>query len=346
MSLDKDELDRVYSLLGTVKDPEIGASIIKLGMVAGVAESNGSLLVKIKLTVPGCPLSSTIEKDIKDALKDCGYSQITVEFSYMTKEELENVKKEVYTNNQKLPSQIEKYDKKSIKRIIAVYSAKGGVGKSTVVALMAMAASKAGYKTAILDCDVSGPSIQTIFGASYRSSLTKDKKFVPLEVNGVKIISIDMLTDTQALIWRGPLVSSAIKQMYSETGWGDLDVLFLDLPPGTSDGPITVFQSIPVDSIVLVTTPQNLSQVVGKKTMTLADALKVPVAGLIENMSYIKCDHCGERIDLPMENKLENIEILAKLPYKKELSASLELGTTGELTKELSSAIEKILPKQ
>ncbi len=346
MSLDKDELEKLYALLDKVKDPEIGLSITRLKMVDSIEKSGNDLKLKIKLTVPGCPLSSTIERDINEALKSSGYSHIKIDFGYMTKEELAAVKKTVYGNKQKLPSTIEKYDKKSIKNIIAVYSAKGGVGKSSVVALLALEANKLGYKTAILDCDISGPSIQTIMGSNYRSSLTNDKKFVPLDMSGIKIMSIDMLTNTQALIWRGPLVSNALKQMYSDTDWGGTDVLFLDLPPGTSDGPLTIFQSIPVDKIIIITTPQNLSQTVGKKTMAIADALKIPVVGLIENMSYIRCDHCGERIDMPMEKQVLDIPTLAKLPYKKEISVDLAKSMTSDIVDELERVLNKILIKR
>ncbi len=339
MSIDKAELTRLYSLLDTVKDPEIGISIVKLNMISNIEKKDDTLLIWIKLTVPGCPLASTIEKDVNEALKNSGYSKIELTFGYMTREELAVVKKELYGNSKSLPPPIEKYDKKNVKNIIAVYSAKGGVGKSSIVAMLALEASRLGYKTAILDCDISGPSIQAIVGSQYHSYLTKDKKFEPLSLFGIKIMSISMLTDTEALIWRGPLVSNAIKQMYSDTDWGELDFMFLDLPPGTSDGPLTVFQSIPVDKILLVTTPQNLSQLVGKKTTVIADALKIPVAGIIENMSYIICDYCGEKMDMPTDSGIKDIPLLAKLPFKKELSTNAIKSVDTDIAKELDSVL-------
>ena len=347
MSIEKKELDRIYSLLDNVKDPEIGISIVKLRMIDSVEKRGDALNISIKLTVPGCPLSATIESDIKKALAGENYGDINIDFDYMTKEELESVKKAIYGNNQKLPTPIERYDKKSISNIIAVYSAKGGVGKSSVVALLALVANRLGYRTGILDCDISGPSIQTILRTNYRAAASEKGKIAPLDYKGVKIISVDMLTNAEALIWRGPLVSSAIKQMYSDTDWGSLDVLFLDLPPGTSDGPLTVFQSIPVDKIVLVTTPQILSQTVGAKTMLMAETLKVPLIGIIENMSYMVCDHCGGRIDLAGEpsRRISKIPILAKLPLKQGLSSNLEGTLSKESFTELNGVINAIAYK-
>ncbi len=347
MSLDKKESDKIYSLLDRVKDPEIGVSIIKLKMVSAVEMDGKVLRIKIKLTVPGCPLSATIEKDVKEILRLEGYDNVELEFGYMTKEELDTVKKSIQGNNQKLPPPIERYDKKQIKNIIAVYSAKGGVGKSSVVAMLAVAATKLGYKTGILDCDISGPSIQTIFHEKYRAILDKNDKLAPLLHNKIKMISVEMLTDAEALIWRGPLVSSAIKQMYSDTDWGDLDILFLDLPPGTSDGPLTVFQAIPVDKILLVTTPQNLSQVVGRKTVLMSEILKVPILGIIENMSYMRCEHCGEKTNMPgaSEKPLKKFPILSKLEFKKEISIDLEQGIDPDTFNELNGAINAAVYK-
>ena len=325
MSINPNEKERILAVLEKVKDPEIGINIVKLKMIGSIEKEGGVLTIHIKLTVPGCPLSHTIEKDIKDLLKAEGYEKIDVEFGFMSREELDNVKKEIMANSQKMPSPIEKYEKKQIKNVIAVYSAKGGVGKSSVVSMLAVAAKQNGYKVGILDCDVSGPSIQSIFKLDVKASIGENNRILPFDYKGIKIISIDMLTDAGALIWRGPLVSSAIKQMYGETDWGDLDVLFLDLPPGTSDGPLTVFQSIPVDKILLVTTPQNLSQTVGKKTMLMADVLKIPIIGIIENMSYIKCDKCGEKIEIGKNSgKIKEIPLLAELPFKKEISVNIE----------------------
>ena len=346
MSVDKSELDSIFSLLDKVKDPEIGISITKLGMVGAIEKEGDTIKIRIKLTVPGCPLSSTIEKDIKVILGSAGYQNVELEFSYMTRDELENIKKSIRGENKQLPPPIAKYDKKKIKNIIAVYSAKGGVGKSSVVSLLALAAENFGYKTGVLDCDVSGPSIQTILGTSHMAAVGENNKITPLVYEGIKIISVDMLTNAEALIWRGPLVSSAIKQMYDDADWGDLDVLFLDLPPGTSDGPITVFQSIPVDAILLVTTPQLLSQTVGKKTMLMAETLKVPIIGIIENMSYIICEHCGGKMEIDKKQEIiKGVPVLARLPFKKEWATNLRKNVNGDTISELKGAINVSISK-
>ncbi|MCW1301960.1 MAG: Mrp/NBP35 family ATP-binding protein [Candidatus Parvarchaeota archaeon] len=342
MNIPKEESERILSILSGVNDPEIGISIVKLRMIDSVEREDGRLIVNLKLTVPGCPLSETLEKDITDRLNSAGYQDVEVKFGYMSKEELNEVKEQLKREKRMTPPPIEKYEKRGIGNIIAVYSAKGGVGKSTVVSMLALAAEQLGYKAGILDCDVSGPSIRSIFKIKGLAEVGEDKRFIPKEANGIKMIGADMLTDAQVLIWRGPLVSSAIKQMYSDTDWGDLDVLFLDLPPGTSDAPLTVFQSLPVDKIVIVTTPNSLAQITGKKTELMADALKIPVAGVIENMDYI--EHGGERIYLENRNKdiSFNGEILAKLPYDLDIEGKI---AGGKLDKGVSDALVEVIKR-
>ncbi|MGC8682064.1 MAG: P-loop NTPase [Candidatus Acidifodinimicrobium sp.] len=344
MNISAEESKKILSLLESVNDPEIGLSIVKLKMIKSIEREGGKLIVHLKLTVPGCPLSGTLEKDIKDRLESAGYKEVEVKFGYMTKEELEEVKQQLKKENKITPPPIEKFEKRGIKSVVAVYSAKGGVGKSTVVSMLALAATNEGYKTGILDCDISGPSIKSIFRLSGFAEVGENKKFVPMDFMGIKIMSADMLTDAQVLIWRGPLVSSAIKQMYSDTDWGDLDVLFLDLPPGTSDAPLTVFQSLPVDKMIIVTTPNSLAQITSRKTELMADALKIPVVGIIENMDYI--EHNGEKISLEKRNKDVSFssEVLSKLPYDLDIEDKI-IGNRldGTAIAELKKAIKVIL---
>ena len=197
-----------------------------------------------------------------------------------------------------------------------------------------------GYKTGILDCDISGPSITSLFNLKERAYADQDGKIIPIIKNGLKIMAVDMLTQVEAIIWRGPLVSSAIKQMYNDTNWGNLDILFLDLPPGTSDAPITVFQSIPVDGTVVVTTPQELSNLIGKKTLVVAKSLNIPVMGVIENMSYFVCKHCGEKNEIGSKDTKLDLPILAKLPFFNDLNAEKE-----ESINQLKIAVSKIISK-
>ncbi|MGC8533352.1 MAG: P-loop NTPase [Candidatus Parvarchaeum sp.] len=338
MKLEGDRLKGIIDLIEPIKDPEIGISIVKLRMVESVEEDDGKIKVNVKLTVPGCPLSSTIEKDIKKALKEKGYNDAEVNFGFMSKKELEEIKEVVRKEQIKMPQSIERYEKKSIRKIIAVYSAKGGVGKSTIVKLLAETANSMNYKTGILDCDISGPSITSLFNLKERAYANEEGKIIPVIKDGIKIMAVDMLTDVEAIIWRGPLVSSAIKQMYNDTDWGSLDILFLDLPPGTSDAPITVFQSIPVDETLVVTTPQELSNLIGKKTIVVAKSLNIPVVGVIENMSYFVCKHCGEKNEIGSNYKKLDLPILAKLPFFNDLDSEKK-----ESINELRISVGKML---
>ncbi len=338
MKLEGEELKDIIDLLQPIKDPEIGISLVKLKMIDSIEKEGDKLKINIKLTVPGCPLSSTIEKDIKKALNGKGYNDIEINFGFMSKQELEEIKEIIRKNQLEMPQSIERYEKKHIKKIIAVYSAKGGVGKSTVVKMLAETSNSIGYKTGVLDCDISGPSISTLFNIHERAYANTEEKIIPLEKDGIKIISVDMLTNVEAIIWRGPLVSSAIKQMYNDTLWGDLDILFLDLPPGTSDAPITVFQSIPVDGVVVITTPQELSNAIGKKTLVMAKSLNIPVIGLIENMSYFICKKCGEINEIGENQKKIELPILAKLPFINNLKLE-----NVDISKQLKIAVEKII---
>ncbi len=338
MKLEGDRLKGIIDLIEPIKDPEIGISIVKLRMIDSVEEENGRIKINIKLTVPGCPLSSTIEKDVKKILEEKGYTDAEVNFGFMSKKELDEIKDVIRKEKISMPESIERYEKKSIRKIIAVYSAKGGVGKSTVVKLLAETANSMGYKTGILDCDISGPSITSLFNLKERAYADQDGKIIPIIKNGLKIMAVDMLTQVEAIIWRGPLVSSAIKQMYNDTNWGNLDILFLDLPPGTSDAPITVFQSIPVDGTVVVTTPQELSNLIGKKTLVVAKSLNIPVMGVIENMSYFVCKHCGEKNEIGSKDTKLDLPILAKLPFFNDLNAEKE-----ESINQLKIAVSKII---
>ena len=338
MKLEGDRLKSIIDLIEPIKDPEIGISIVKLRMIDSVEEENGRIKINIKLTVPGCPLSSTIEKDVKKILEEKGYTDAEVNFGFMSKKELDEIKDVIRKEKISMPESIERYEKKSIRKIIAVYSAKGGVGKSTVVKLLAQTANSMGYKTGILDCDISGPSITSLFDLKERAYAGQDGKIIPVIKNGLEIMAVDMLTQVEAIIWRGPLVSSAIKQMYNDTNWGNLDILFLDLPPGTSDAPITVFQSIPVDGTVVVTTPQELSNLIGKKTLVVAKSLNIPVMGVIENMSYFVCKHCGEKNEIGSKDTKLDLPILAKLPFFNDLNAEKE-----ESINQLKIAVSKII---
>ena len=188
----------------------------------------------------------------------------------------------------------------SVKKVIGIVSGKGGVGKSLVTSLLAVNASRAGLKTAILDADITGPSIPKSFGV-HTKSYGSDMGIMPAETKtGIKLMSINLLVDNEAdpVIWRGPVIAGAVGQFWTDVFWGDIDVMFVDMPPGTGDVPLTVFQSIPVDGIVVVTSPQELVEMIVSKAVKMASMMQVPVLGLVENMSYFKCPDCGKEHEL------------------------------------------------
>ncbi len=209
-----------------------------------------------------------------------------------------------------------------IKHVIGVVSGKGGVGKSFVTSSLAVAMAKAGYKVGILDADITGPSIPKMFGVNGQV-VGDERGMIPLETEeGIKIMSINLLMEDEEapVIWRGPVIAGVVKQFWNETVWGEVDYLFVDMPPGTGDVPLTVFQSLPVDGIVIVTSPQELVQMIVKKAFNMANMMKIPVLGVVENFSYLKCPDCGKEIKLFGESNIDKtaeemgLPVLGKLP--------------------------------
>lgn len=221
-----------------------------------------------------------------------------------------------------------------IKRVVAVMSGKGGVGKSSVTALLAGSLREKGFKVGVLDGDLTGPSIPKLFGVKEKAG-SLENSLLPVETaTGIKIISINLLLEKEddPVIWRGPLISGVIKQFYSEVVWEDLDYLLVDLPPGTGDAPLTVMQSLPLTGLVIVSSPQDLVAMIVRKAVRMAEQLKIPIIGLIENMSYLLCPDCGKRIDLFGESKAKEvaansgIKLLGTLPVFPEVAAMSDAG--------------------
>ena len=221
-----------------------------------------------------------------------------------------------------------------VKHVIGVVSGKGGVGKSFVTASLAAQMAKAGYKVGILDADITGPSIPKMFGA--HGQLVGDEKgMYPYETpDGIKIVSINLLMEDEEapVVWRGPVIAGAVKQFWNETVWGDVDYLFVDMPPGTGDVPLTVFQSLPVDGIVIVTSPQELVQMIVKKAFNMANMMNIPVLGVVENFSYLKCPDCGKHISLFGESHIDEAaaslgtKVLGKLPLDPAFAQKADAG--------------------
>ncbi len=222
----------------------------------------------------------------------------------------------------------------NVKKVIAVVSGKGGVGKSTVTSMMAVAMQSLGYRTAILDADITGPSIPKAFGL-HEPAMGDDNGILPaVTKSGVKVMSINLLlpSETDPVVWRGPVVAGAVKQFWSDVCWGDVDYMFVDLPPGTGDVPLTVFQSLPVDGVILVTSPQSLVSMIVEKAVNMARMMNVPVYGFVENYSYFQCPDCGKRHEIFGKSGLDEIAlsyslpVLARLPIDPRVAAKFDAG--------------------
>jgi len=226
-----------------------------------------------------------------------------------------------------------------INRVIAVISGKGGVGKSLVTSLMANKMNEKGYKVGILDADVTGPSIPKMFGINNKAESSSIGIYPQKTNNGINIMSINLLLDKEdsPVIWRGPIISGVIKQFWKDVIWGDIDYLFLDMPPGTGDVPLTVYQSIPLDGIIVVTSPQDLVSLIVKKAYNMAKKMNIPIIGIVENMSYLRCPECNKEINIFGKSKLDDIsaeldlKILGKVPIDTKLAELCDAGKIEDL---------------
>ncbi len=224
----------------------------------------------------------------------------------------------------------------SVKKVIGIVSGKGGVGKSIVTSMMAVEMNRRDYNVAILDADVTGPSIPKAFNAHGGITAIGENMMTPhTTVTGIQIMSVNLLLDdeTKPVVWRGPVIAGAVKQFWTDTVWTDVDYMFVDMPPGTGDVPLTVFQSLPVDGIIIVTTPQDLVSMIVEKAVNMAKLMNVPILGMVENMSYALCPDCGKRINIFGESKAEEtakqygIPLLAQLPIDPRLTALIDKGS-------------------
>ena len=222
----------------------------------------------------------------------------------------------------------------SVKHVIGVVSGKGGVGKSIVTSMLAVLMQRKGYKTAILDADVTGPSIPRAFGLRELAE-SDGEHILPVRTKtGIDVISVNLLleNETRPVIWRGPVIAGMVKQFWTDVVWNDIDYMFIDMPPGTGDVPLTVFQSLPVDGIVIVTTPQELVSMIVSKAANMADMMKIPVLGVVENMSYVVCPDCGKKIYVFGEGKANEVaadfgyEVLGDVPMDQKLASLCDNG--------------------
>jgi ATP-binding protein involved in chromosome partitioning len=319
--------EMVIKALALVNDPELHQSLADLNMVRDVKVIGGEIEVTIALTVPNCPLKEKIESDVRAAIVALpGVTEVSVQMTSMTDEERKSLFGEPKDGVALLYNHI--------KCVVAVMSGKGGVGKSLVTGLLAKVLAERGYQVGILDADITGPSIPMLFGL-HGPVEGGPVGIRPLQSKGgVKVISMNLLLENEdaPVIWRGPLVGKAITQLWGDVFWGDLDYLLVDLPPGTSDASLTTMQSLPVNGIVMVTTPQSLASMVVRKAVHMAQAVKTPIVGVVENMAFFICPDTGKQhfIFGPSHAgevaRASSAPLLAQLPIDPRVAALCDAG--------------------
>jgi|UniRef100_UPI004024AD28 Mrp family chromosome partitioning ATPase len=241
--------------------------------------------------------------------------------------------------------------KSTVKKVIAVVSGKGGVGKSTVTSMLAVAMARKGKRVGVLDADITGPSAPTAFGVSECQGANDDGLYPALTRGGIQVMSINLLLDNPGdpVVWRGPVIAGAVKQFWTDVIWEDVDYLFVDMPPGTGDVPLTVFQSLPVDGVVIVTSPQDLVSMIVTKAVRMAEMMHIPVLGFVENYSYLECPDCGKRIKVFGEGHLDEVAqnlglpVLARLPIDPKVAEAYDNGLMETIdTEPVNPVIEAI----
>jgi ATP-binding protein involved in chromosome partitioning len=275
----------IYDALREVQEPELGRDIVTLQMVKDLSIDDSRVGLTIELTTPACPLKDEIEHNVQAALAGLGATEVDITWGAMVR--------------RSAPRREGTAMVPGVKNIIAVASGKGGVGKSTVSANLAVALAQDGATVGLLDADITGPNIPLMMGVEGAPAASPGGKIQPLERYGVKVISIQFFVPPgQPIVWRGPLVGGAIQQFLRDVDWGELDYLVIDLPPGTSDAQLTLAQAVPLSGALLVTTPQDVALADVDKALAMFRRLSVPVIGIVENMSAFVCPHCGESTEI------------------------------------------------
>jgi len=319
----------VRAALAAVMDPELGRNIVDLGMVRDVALAEGRVTFTLALTTLACPLKEQIERNARLAVLALpGVQSVDIQLGEMTSQE-----KARLHGGEQYEGLAEKLN--HVKHVIAVMSGKGGVGKSLVAGLLATSLRRSGYQVGVLDADITGPSIPKMFFPNGARPGSSPLAILPAETRtGIRVMSINLLLESedQAVIWRGPLISGAIRQFWTDVLWGDLDYLVVDLPPGTSDASLTVLQSLPISGVVLVTSPQDLSRMVVRKAAQMVQQVEVPLLGLVENMSYFTCPDTGKQHEIfgPSHAELMaarlGVPFLGRLPIDPRIATLCDAG--------------------
>jgi Mrp family chromosome partitioning ATPase len=326
--------EQILQALRGVQDPELGKDVVESGMVHDVEIEDARVRLTLALTTLACPLKERITNDVRQALLALdGVQDVQIALREMTSEEKARIWPQQAPQEKKHEPGVAAH-LNHIQRVLAVASGKGGVGKSSVAAMLAVTLRRQGQRVGVLDADITGPSIPRMFGLRGTPPMGP-VGILPAETkSGIRVMSINLLLpdEDEAVIWRGPLIGGAIKQFWGDVVWGDLDTLVVDLPPGTSDASLTVMQSIPLNGVVLVTSPQDLAGMVVRKAARMAWHLKVPIVGLVENMAYVVCPKCGERIEVfgpsqAFHTALQlGVPMLGQLPLDPELARRCDVG--------------------
>jgi len=319
-------VEQVRQALEGVMDPELGRSVLELGMVREVIVEGQSVRLTLALTTLACPLKDKITHDARQAILALeGVQQVDVHLAEMTVQEKQRASSSAGGQQKGQALHLN-----HVQHVIAVMSGKGGVGKSLVSGLLAVALRRQGYRVGVLDADITGPSIPKMFFPNGARPGSSPVALLPAESEGgVKVMSVNLLLEKedQAVIWRGPLIGGAIQQFWGDVLWGELDYLIVDLPPGTSDASLTVLQSLPVSGVVLVTSPQGLAGMVVRKAAQMAEKLNVRVLGLVENMSYFVCPDTQKRYNIFGPSHAEQVAAQLGVPFLGRLPIDPEIAT-------------------
>ena len=332
-------IEEIESALGKVQDPELHRPLPELGMIESIDFTSGVATIKVLLTISGCPMQDRLRSDVTAAVKEIAdVQEVVLAFGVMSEEQRNNVKKVLRGGREKF---IPFAQPESRTRVIGIASGKGGVGKSSLTVNLAVSAAQKGLRVGILDADVYGHSIPRLMGLMGQRPTAIDQMFIPLESFGVKTVSMEMFKPERSdpVAYRGPLLHRVLEQLLSDAYWGDLDLLFIDLPPGTGDLAISLGQLIPGSEIIVVTTPQVAAAEVAERAGRIAHQIKQHVVGVIENMSDFPCPTCGEPISLfgtgggeATSERLSqlvgaNVPLLGKVPFNIALRTGGDSGT-------------------
>ncbi len=310
--------EEILKALKTVKDPDLQRDIVSLGFIKDLQIQNGTIRFNLELTTPACPVKDQLKSECETKVKALpGVSTVEINMTSSVRSRPE------FGQGQVLPQ---------VRNIIAIASGKGGVGKSTVTANLALALAKTGAKVGLLDCDVYGPSMPIMFGlVGKQPEVTADQKILPLKAHGIHLMSIGFLAqEKMPVIWRGPMVHQILQQFLTRVEWGELDYLLLDLPPGTGDAQLTLTQTASISGAIIVTTPQEVSLIDARKGLLMFEKVNVPVLGLIENMSYYACSDCGKVVEIFKRGGAEKMSQELGVPLLGEIPIDPEIVQTGD----------------